>query len=237
VILLLICILTAFALELSNPLNGTFSVDVRGSGKTAVIFVHDYDEDKRNFDYLAQKVSSRGLVTVNFDLSGHGARNDSERDMMFMHRDVRTIIQYLHQQNITDIQCVGEGIGGIICLQATSEQTPINQISIISPVGLFQHQSIYLHLDSYRSNSFRPLYIIVSNQDTHGIRATMRLEEQINILPTIVDGSSEGVSLIREYPHLERELINWIIRAPHVQQDWSTLPPVKVGPSNGNGKR
>ena len=238
-ILQFLFIATALATELSNPLNGSLSVDVTGSGQTAVIFVHGYDGDKRNFEYLSGKIASRGLVTVNFDLNGHGSRSQGSKEFLFMHRDVRTIIHYLQQQNITDIQCVGEGVGGIICLQANSEKTPISQVAIISPVGLFEHQSIFLHIEEYQKRSFRPIYVIVSNQDENGIRTTKRLEEQVDVLANFVDtdGTGEGVSLIRQNLHLERELINWIIRAPNVQQDIESLPPVKVGPASGKPKR
>jgi len=216
----------AAPVQLQNAFSGEFSVDVKGSGSEAIIFVHDYASDKRNFAYLSRKLASRKMTTVNVELSGHGKRSNVEMDAPFLHLEIRTVIEYLQAQGVSEIQCVGEGFGGILCLQAISEKTPLHQVSIISPVALLHHQRLLAHIDAYTSH--RPLFIIVSSGDSHGIRTTSMLEERMEVVVHEVGSDLRGVSLIRENPELERLLVKWIYRVPDTSGTWESLPTIKV---------
>ena len=225
-LLSMIGLVFAASVELSNPFSGDFSVDVKGKGDSAVIFIHDYASDKRNFAYLSRKLASRKLRTVNMDLSGHGKRKNEEMDFPFMHLDVRTVVQYLQEQGVSDIQCVGEGFGGIICMQALSPQVSFSQIAIISPVALQHHQSLFAHIDGYSSR--RGLFLIVSDYDAHGIRTTLRLEEKMDVVVHEVSGTLRGVSILRENPQMERELVRWILRVPDSVDSWNSMPRINL---------
>jgi pimeloyl-ACP methyl ester carboxylesterase len=211
--------------SLHNPYSGDFSVEVKGRGDTAVIFIHDYASDKRNFGFLSRKLASRKLRTVNVDLSGHGKRSNDETDVPFMHLDIRTVFQHLQKQGVRDIQCVGEGFGGIICLQALSADVQFSQVAIISPVGLLHHQNLFAHVQEYKSH--RPLFLIVSDQDAHGLRTTLRLEERTDVVIFEVTSTVRGVSILVEHPEMERELVKWITRAPDFRGTWDILPLIR----------
>ena len=217
----------AFAADvlLSNPYNGSFVVDAQGRGKKAVIFVHDDGKDKRNFAYLSGKLATRKLRTVNFDLLGHGERSDEEAIYPLMHTDVRSVIQYLQDQGVTEIQCVGEGIGGTICMQAISDQTPLHQIAIISPVTTLHHQNLFAHIDSYPD---RPIMVITADQEAHGMRTTIRLEKELSVSTHLVSDYRRGLVLLLEYPKMEQTLVNWIRRAPDFRGTWDSVRTVEI---------
>jgi len=210
---------------LNNPFSGDFSVEVKGRGDTAVIFIHDYASDKRNFGFLSRKLATRKLRTVNVELSGHGKRSNEETDVPFMHLDIRTVVQYLQKQGVRDIQCVGEGFGGIICMQALGAEVQFSQVAIISPVGLLYHQNLFAHLEEYKSH--RPLFLIVSDQDAHGVRTTLRLEERTEVVIFEVKSNVRGVSILVDRPEMERELVKWITRAPDFRGTWDILPLIR----------
>ena len=202
----------ASTVTLTNPYSGNFPVEIQGEGERAVIFVHDHAQDQRNFGFLARKMASQKLQTATFDLSGHGERADQEKDFPFMHLDVRTIAQHLQSKGVTDLQCVGEGFGGIVCLQAIGPNVSFSQIAIISPVTSQHHQSLFAHIPEYSSP--RPLMVIVSVGDEHGVRCAERLERTTEVIVHEVSGNLRGSPILLEHPQMEQELMFWILRAP-----------------------
>ena len=204
--------LLATTVTLTNPYSGDFSVEFQGAGERAVIFVHDHAQDQRNFGFLARKMASKKLRTATLDLSGHGSRAHEEKDFPFMHLDVRTVAQYLQKNGVTDLQCVGEGFGGIVCLQALGPDVSFSQIAIISPVTSQHHQSLFAHIPNYSSS--RPLMVIVSVGDEHGMRCSERLQRTTEVVVHEVSGSLRGSPILLDHPQMEQELMYWIMRAP-----------------------
>ena len=212
IVFLFCAVALSSTVTLTNPYSGDFPVEIQGEGERAVIFVHDHAQDQRNFGFLARKMASKKLRTATLDLSGHGARAAEDKDFPFMHLDVRTIAQYLQSKGVTDLQCVGEGFGGIVCLQAIGPDVSFSQIAIISPVTSQHYQSLFAHIPGYTST--RPLMVIVSVGDEHGIRCTERLERTTEVVVHEVSGNLRGSPILLEHPQMEQELMFWILRAP-----------------------
>ena len=194
-------------IQLANSYNGEFSVDIQGAGERAVIFVHDEGEDKRNFAALAEQMATESLITVNFDLIGHGERSSQPVVDPFMYMDIQTIIVDLQKKGVKDIQCLGVGLGGILCMQAISPQTPLTQIGIISPITTVRHQNLFSNYNAYPKY---PLFVIAGNLDSISLAAILRLEEQRDVLLVNVDSATRGTRLLIETPQLELQLMDWI---------------------------
>ena len=212
IVFLFCATLFASTVTLTNPYSGDFPVEIQGEGSRAVIFVHDHAQDQRNFGFLARKMASEKLRTATLDLSGHGVRSNEEKDFPFMHLDIRTVAQHLQKMGVTDLQCVGEGFGGILCLQALGPDVSFSQIAIISPVTSQHHQSLFAHVANYTSN--RPLMLIVSVGDEHGMRCSERLDRTTEVVVHEVSGSLRGSPILLDHPQMEQELMYWILRAP-----------------------
>lgn len=192
---------------LENSYHGRFIADIRGRGKKAVIFVHDDGSSKKNFEGLAEQLASKNLRTVNFDLVGHGNRKDTPVIDPFMYLDIQTIIKKLRKSGVRDIQCVGVGLGGILCLQAISEQTPMSQVAIISPVSPVRHQSLFSNIDAYPQF---PLFVIAADQDAVALQAIVKLEEKREVILLNAKSSERGTILLVQHPELEKDLREWI---------------------------
>lgn len=218
----LFSIVFAKEIILENPYNGKFIADIEGEGKRAVIFVHDDGSDKRNFAALSHQLANQNLRTVNFDLVGHGERTEARVVDPFMYLDIQTIIKNLRADGVRDVQCVGVGLGGILCMQAISEQTPISQIAIISPISPSRHQSLFTNIDSYPDF---PIFVIAADQDPISLSAILRLEEKREVILLNPNSLHRGTILLIENPELERELRTWIWKNSDLMRK---KPPMKI---------
>ena len=208
----------AKTITLSTPHMGKFTVEQQGRGKSAVIFVHDAHEDARNMKRLADLFASPKMRTVYFDLPGSGERAEEEALHPFMHIEVQTIILYLQAKGVKDIQCVGSGLGAILCMQALSESTPLSQIAILGPVNTKYHQSLFSNLKAYPQD--HPI-LVISSQDRVAELCIARLEEEHEVLLYLTDGYQRGTRLIVIDPSLEKPLRDWV---------WKKIPVKSKSP-------
>ena len=218
----LLSIVFAEPLTLQNAYNGKFTINVEGAGDKAVIFVHDDGGDKRNFEGLAGQMANESLRTVTFDLIGHGERTDTVPMDPFIYLDIQTIILQLRKDGVRDVQCVGAGFGGTLCLQAITTQTPMSQVAIISPITPIRHQSVMSNIDAYPDF---PLFVIAGAQDAISLPAVLRLEEKRTLLLLNPNTSKRGTIILIEYPEMEKELRMWIWK----KSDKFPRSPMKIG--------
>ena len=141
----------AETISLSTPYMGEFVVQMEGTGSNAVLLVHGENEDSRNMQGYATLFASSKLRTVTMDLAGSGSRETADPMYPFMHLEIRTIMAYLREIGVQDIQCVGSGFGAILCMQAATEVLPFSQIAIIGPVHTKYHQSLFSNLSATQS--------------------------------------------------------------------------------------
>ena len=204
---LLITTVWAKTITLSTVHMGSFSVEQKGRGKSAVIFVHDTHEDARNMERLADLFSSPKMRSLSFDLPGSGTRSEEDALHPLMHIEVQTIILYLREKGVRDIQCIGSGLGAILCMQAISDLTPLSQIAILGPVNTKYHQSLFSNLDAYPDD--HPI-LVLSSQDRVAELTIGRLEEEHEVLLYLTDGYQRGTRLIITDPSLEKPLRDWV---------------------------
>ena len=203
----LITAVWAKSITLSTPHMGKFNVEQKGRGKSAVLFVHDAHEDSRNMERLAGLFASPKMRSIYFDLPGSGDRSDQEAQHPLMHIEIQTIILYLQAKGVKDIQCVGSGLGAILCMQALSEATPLSQIAILGPVNTKYHQSLFSNLDAYPQD--HPI-LVISSQDRVAELCIARLEEEQEVLLYLTEGYQRGTRLITTDPSLEKPLRDWV---------------------------
>lgn len=207
---------------LKNSYNGKFAADIRGKGRKAVIFVHDDGASKSHFEGLAVQMASRNLRTVNFNLVGHGERKNVHVVDPFMYLDIQTIIKELRDDGVRDVQCVGAGLGGILCMQAISEQTPMSQVAIISPASPVRHLSLFTNIDSYPQF---PVFVIAADQDPIALPTILKLEEKREVILLNPSSTERGTILLVQHPELEKELRDWIWKKSKLMRK---RPPIKL---------
>jgi hypothetical protein len=152
-------------------------------------------------------MANESLRTVTFDLIGHGERADTVAMDPFIYLDIQTIILQLRKDGVRDVQCVGAGFGGTLCLQAITEDTPMSQVAIISPITPVRHQSVMSNIDAYPEF---PVFVIAGSQDIISLPAVLKLEEKRTLLLLNPNTSKRGTSILIEYPEMEKELRMWI---------------------------
>ena len=140
----------------------------------------------------------------------------------FIYLDIQTIILQLRKDGVRDVQCVGAGFGGTLCLQAITTQTPMSQVAIISPITPVRHQSVMSNIDAYPDF---PLFVIAGAQDAISLPAVLRLEEKRTLLLLNPNTSKRGTIILIEYPEMEKELRMWIWK----KSDKFPRSPMKIG--------
>lgn len=208
----------AETVTLSTPYMDEFTVQINGQGDSAVLLIHGDQEDAANMQGYAKLFASPKLRTVTFDLPGSGSRADVMPMHPFMHLEVRTVMAYLRELGVKDIQCVGSGFGAILCMQAATTTMPLSQLAIISPVHTKYHQSLFSNLDAYPKNA---RILVLSGQNTDADHTIARLEDKLTVELYLVEGYMTGTKLMVSYPALEKPLREWV---------WKQMPHHKRPP-------
>lgn len=208
----------ADTVTLNTPYMGDFDVQINGAGNSAVLLVHGDLEDQRNMQGYATLFASPILRTVTLDLAGAGTRAEVDPMYPFMHLEIRTVMAYLQQIGVKDIQCVGSGLGAILCMQAATPQLPLSQLAIISPVHTKYHQSLFSNISTYPKNT--PM-LVISGQGAESDHTIARLEDILKLELNLVTSYLKGTALMVSNPALEKPLREWV---------WKEMPHHKRPP-------
>ena len=209
----------ATPMNIQTPYLGTFTAEVNGGGHKAVIFVHGENESAQHMQRVAEHFATPSIQTVYWDLPGFGTRSEEDPLYPLMHIEVQALIRQLRVSGVRDVQCVGSGFGGILCMQALSKETPLSQIAIIDPVHTKYNQSLLSNVEAY--SKLHPIFVILGSNAV-AEHAVGRLEEQREVLLFSSTSKQRGMSLLTEDPALETQLGEWI----HKRIPERRAPPV-----------
>ena len=213
-------LMQAFAqtVDIATPYFENLQIQIEGAGKHAVIFVHGQNESSQNFHRLSGLFAKEGMMTITYDLPGSGMRNQQEAIGALMHLEIRAIVQYLHTQGVYDVQCVGSGLGGTLCLQANSPQTGISQVALIAPVLYEEEQYLLGNIDAYPD---WPILFLVGSTDMDSQRALQKTSNYRKVIEGYAPGIPSGTKVLSANTALENVLMEWI---------WRTHPDLPAHP-------
>lgn len=223
---------------LQTQYTGQFTVQTEGQGYRAVIFVPGQEDSKEDFFPVVERTQSAKMRTVVWEMPGKGTRATEEMIAPFLHLEITAIIQYLQAQGVRDIQCVGAGLGGILCMQAISESTPLSQIAMITPVTTELRQNLFTNIDNYPNTD---ILVMVAFPDVVTEVTIDRLQKHRRVLMRYSTGRFQHALMLVEDPDMVSYLVEWIYKKNPDREKTHTIFPKRKNmntptPQNNEGE-
>jgi pimeloyl-ACP methyl ester carboxylesterase len=198
--------------------------DAAAPRRGGIVFVHGPNRSRRDWAYMAQKMSRQGFTTLTFDLRGHGAsllRGDEELDREIfmdadyaaMAQDVTAAVTYLKQQpGVAELglQLAGSDLGGSLALLHAVAEPSVRTVTLLSP-GL-GYDSINAIGQAAKLGD-RHLMMVFSLEDSYSKKSTEVLAKERSG-PTHVEilvGVGHGTKMLSRDPALEVLLSRWFL--------------------------
>ena len=106
-----------------------------GSGTHAVIFVHEPNGDRSNWDPLALELAARGYMTLVYDLRGNG-ESDGHQMLSLVRDDIDAAIDFIEERGAEAYILVGSDYGGMEAIHVAAEREPAAVVLISVPDGV-----------------------------------------------------------------------------------------------------
>lgn len=184
---------------------------VSQGSKRGVIFVHQEGRNADDWRFLLDRVSKAQFTAVAPDLRGHGASaaTITDADYPKMVEDVRASAVWLRKQGVTELTCVGAGVGANLCAQvAASDPNMVNLVLLSAGMNI---KGVTAG-DAVQRYGDRPVLIVASTGDAQG-KATATVlnnvaqgQKQLEMLP----GAARGTKMLNDNAGLEGLVFSWI---------------------------
>jgi len=185
----------------------------------AVILVHMLTRSRREWDAIAQRLSSEGIGALAIDLRGHGESGGGpivtpdREDYSAMVLDLRAARRFLAQRS--DVQQTRVGMAGasiganLAALEASSDAT-IASLALLSPSLDYRG----LRIEAAARKVTRPMLLIAGDDDPYAARSARDLQKagggprEVLILPQ----AGHGTAMLSRDPSLAGTLVDWFRR-------------------------
>jgi alpha-beta hydrolase superfamily lysophospholipase len=185
----------------------------------AVILVHMLTRSRREWDAIAQRLSSEGIGALAIDLRGHGESGGGpivtpdREDYSAMVLDLRAARRFLAQRSEvqqTRVGIAGASIGAnLAALEASSDAT-IASLALLSPSLDYRG----LRIEAAARKVTRPMLLIAGDDDPYAARSARDLQKagggprEVLILPQ----AGHGTAMLSRDPGLAGTLVDWFRR-------------------------
>lgn len=187
-----------------------------GASNPGVIFFHEGESDRREWDSVAKACVSRGWATLACDMRGHGESSGSWRKEWYTEsggliEDLKSALFYIRNHEHVDsgrIAVVGSSVGGNLACVASA------LCDIRTTVALSHKAPAIFSLADSESLTFRSVFHLASQGDEEGDRARWANEMFQQTIPPrqleITGGSGHGVAIFDEDPTVPDRIIEWL---------------------------
>lgn len=177
-----------------------------GRGSTAVVLAHQGTPGANQTSWypFAKQLGERGFTVLTFDFRGIG---DSEGELVYseLDKDVKAAIQYLRENEISEIICVGASMGGTACARAALEDKLEGLVLLASGMvaGLGQN-SLTIKPEEFAGLTLPKLFITAQGDFPSVVNDTKKMYElsanpkEIYILPGTKHGTDLFETEVRE---------------------------------------
>ncbi len=205
------------AITIATPdglqLSATIKYPIRNVQVPAVILLHEYGQDRHQWDPYIQQFNDAGYAVLSYDMRGFGASrlksipaNQAEH-LKSLGADVPAVISYLEQQpsiNHDRISLIGASIGANVAFVAHSLHLNIYRTVLLSPVVRDGMET------AYDAVGFSPQNIlgIADDKEANDLHVFMKFvtgKKEEKIIP----GGEHGMALLSQ-PGLLNDIIQWI---------------------------
>lgn len=180
-------------------------------GSEGIVLLHQLDRSRNDWKDFALKLQNLNYSVLAIDLRGHGQssgnwRNFSEEDFQAMDLDVEAAVQYLKQNNISNITIIGASIGANVALQYGAEHET-KKIVLLSPGLNFHGIETEDVAKVYRGK----ILIVASKDDQYSFDSSNRIfnATKAGKQLKIYDKAGHGMKMF-EGTDLNFVIINWL---------------------------
>ena len=123
-------------------LEATGRYPVRNVQVPAVVFLHEYGQDRHQWDAYLQTFLDAGVAVLSYDMRGFGASRlaaippDQQTHLATLPNDLHAVISYLEQQPSIDpakISIIGAGVGADVAYVASGSNLDVHRVVLLSP--------------------------------------------------------------------------------------------------------
>lgn len=232
-------------------LHGNLFKPAGGEVKGGIVFVHQPFRTRRDWSYMAEKMSSDGFFTLVFDLRGHGdslMQGDEELDRelfgseeyLAMTADVAGAVDLVRSQPGVDpgaVQLVGADLGASVALLYALDDEQISSVAMLSPGLGYDDVNI---VGKAAELGARPLCLVYSVEDGYARKSTevMAKEAKGPLHTQQYYGVGHGAQMLAREPALEDMLRGWFLgtlidKGPVGLADTGTIEGTEKGVREG----
>jgi dienelactone hydrolase len=185
----------------------------------AVILVHMLTRSRREWDAVAQRLSSEGIGALALDLRGHGesggavaaAPERSEYAPMVL--DVRAARRFLAQRGDvqqTRVGILGASLGANLAVLAAAAEPSVYSLALLSPSLDYRG----LRIESASRKIAKPILLVAADDDPYAARSARDLHKAAGgpreLL--ILKQAGHGTSMLAHDSGLTATLVDWFRR-------------------------
>jgi alpha-beta hydrolase superfamily lysophospholipase len=185
----------------------------------AVILVHMLSRTRREWEAIAQRLSSEGIGALALDLRGHGesgggpagAPDRAEYSSMVL--DVRAARRFLVQRSDvqqTRVGIAGASLGANLAVLAASTDSSIASLALLSPSLDYRG----LRIEAAARKVTRPMLLVAGDDDPYASRSARELQKAGGGPRELVilNQAGHGTGMFARDPSLAGTLVDWFRR-------------------------
>jgi pimeloyl-ACP methyl ester carboxylesterase len=180
----------------------------------AVIYVHQLQKSRRDWDAVAGQLAAEGLSGLAIDLRGHGESPGSPQDYAGMVQDVRAARRFLATRpDVTPNRTgmAGASIGATLCAVVAAEDAGVVSLALLSPTMDYRGIRLDTAMKKYGA---RPALLVASLDDGYSARTVKELQKAAGGVrePIVLSQAGHGMAMLAADPELGRRLLEWFRR-------------------------
>jgi pimeloyl-ACP methyl ester carboxylesterase len=212
----------------------TYALTEKAPGsKRGVVFVHMEGRSSADWSTLASRLAKSQMSVIAPDLRGYGRSTGSAPDLLdtdyaAMIHDLEASVAWLKKNGVTEVSCVGAGVGANLCLALAEQDPSVANLALLSP-GLNYH-SVKATMDGYGD---RPVLFVASADDSYSAKSVAILEPKAEGQhhTELFQTAGHGTRMLSSEASLEGTLVSWLLGTYKLASGEVVAPKVDVAGS------
>ena len=179
----------------------------------AVILVHMLQKSRRDWDVLANSLSSAGIGALTLDLRGHGDSQGTAQDHAAMLNDLRAAKRFLAgRPDVSQgrIGAAGAALGATLAAMLAADDPAIRSLALLSPS--LDYRGLRIE-PAMRKVGSRPVLLAASSEDAYSMRSARELQKGVSTRELqLLTSAGHGTTMLTRSPELVSTLVDWFRR-------------------------
>jgi alpha-beta hydrolase superfamily lysophospholipase len=186
----------------------------------AVILVHMYTRNRRDWEPVAARLSAEGIAALTFDLRGHGestpAPTEAGAAPVAMIKDLDAANQFLGSRSDVAhdrIGIAGASLGANLAVQAAAANPAIRSLVLLSPT--LDYRGVRIEQAARKIN--RPMLLVASREDAYAWRTVRELtnpkqKESASRETLLLDQAGHGTGMFARDSSVVQSIVEFFRR-------------------------